>query len=107
MMNNRSIGLMVIAILAMGLVIYLHQASNRPEVDVQIGSLVFPELKGKLNAIQEVKLTSGGQTTTIDHKGNNWSIAQKGGYEADFAKLTGFLDGLAKAKYLERKLRQE
>ena len=102
-MTNKFISGLVVAILAMGFIVWLHERQSQPTTDARIGKLVFPGLRASLNSIQEVKLSSANQTTTIDHKGNKWKVAEKGGYEADFNKLSSFLDGLAKAKYVERK----
>lgn len=103
MTNNKVITALVVVILAMGLIVYLHQRSSRPAVGAEIGKLVFPKLKDGLDNIQEVKFSSSDQTTTINHNGKHWIIAEKGDYEVDFGKLSSFLDGLAKAKYVERK----
>lgn len=103
MKNNRFIVGLIIAIAAMGLIVFLHQQTSGPVADDEIGKLVFPDLKAKLNEINEVKLASNDKTTTIDRKGNDWKIEEKAGYSADFAKLSAFLDGMAKATYLERK----
>jgi len=102
-MNNKSIVFMIAIILAMGLGIYLNQRGSVSTRDDQIGKLLFPGLKAKLDKVQEVKFASNQKTVTIEHKGEHWTIEQKGGYEADFGKLSSFLNGLVKAKYVERK----
>lgn len=103
MMNNRFIGGLIVVILAMGFIAYLHERGSRPEENANIGKPVFPKLKSELPNIQEVKFASANQTTTIEHKGNQWKIDEKDGYPADFSKLSMFLDSLVKAKYVEPK----
>lgn len=103
MMNNKFIGGLIVVILAMGLIAYLHQRGSESTTSSNIGKLVFPKLKSKLDSIQQVKFASANKTTSIEHKGKRWQVTEKAGYEANFSKLSTFLDDLVKARYIERK----
>lgn len=103
MMNNKSIGLMIIAILVMAISVYVHERGNESATDDTVGKLVFPDLKKNLDKVQEIKFTSPSGTTTIERSDKHWTVAEKSDYDASFGKLSDFLNGLADARYVERK----
>lgn len=102
-MNNKTIGLLAIAILAMALIVVLKQKGDAGPVDEAIGTPVFPGLKEKLSDVNEVRFRAANEMTTIARRNDRWVVVQKDDYPASFSKLSGFLGGLAEAKYAERK----
>ena len=103
MMNNKSLGVLLAAILLMAGAVYIHNMGGGEAADADVGKLVFPGLKANLDKVQEVKFSSVDKTTTIEHTDNRWTIVQKDGYDAAFSRLSSFLGALADARYVERK----
>jgi len=102
-MNNKTIGLLAIAILAMALIVVLKQRGGTGPIDEAIGTPLFPGLKEKLSDVNEVRFRAGNEMTTIARRDDVWVVVQKDDYPASFSKLSGFLGSLAEAKYAERK----
>lgn len=103
MMNNKFLGMMLVAILVMGAAVWFQQRGDQGAVDASIGKLVFPGLKANLEKVQEVKFTAPSGTATIEHADKKWTVSQKADYDAGFGKLSDLLTGLADARYIERK----
>lgn len=69
------------------------------------GGPIMPGLEAALNDVTAIKVTkAGGETVaTIEKHADGWTVAEKGGYAADLAKLRQNLRAIAEAKILETK----
>jgi hypothetical protein len=69
------------------------------------GGPILPGLQAALNDVGQVKVTkAGGETVaTVEKHAEGWTVAEKGGYAADVAKLRQNLRALAEAKIIETK----
>jgi hypothetical protein len=67
--------------------------------------LLYPELKGKLDSVDAVRVFKGGDARVVEvtRNGTAWTVADRGGYPADDAKIRKFLIAAADAKRVEEK----
>ncbi len=101
MMNNKTLGLLVLAILVMAMAAYLAQRDS--DVKGRLDELVFPSLNEKLDQLNRFRITSSSTRTTLTGEKDAWVVDEKGGYPVDFEKFSTLLDGLSKARYEEKK----
>ena len=68
------------------------------------GALLLPKLKAQLNDVDQVRIEKGGHKTiaTLKRTSTGWTVAEKGGYPADIAKIRSALIALSEAKIIER-----
>ncbi len=92
--------LTVLAAIAIALVPERTGRESGHEVEV-----LFPGLADRINDIDEVRVARGGDeaVATLRREGSGWTVAETGGYPADWDKLRGLLAGLAQARVLEPK----
>jgi hypothetical protein len=69
------------------------------------GAALFPTLAPELDTVTEVSILKGSATpaVTLHKSGGHWSVAQRGDYPADLAKLRGLLRALGDARLAEEK----
>jgi hypothetical protein len=67
--------------------------------------LLLPELAGSVNEIDEISIVRGGEqaVATLHRSEAGWSVAEAGGYPADWPRLRSLLAALAQAQVVEPK----
>ena len=100
-MTQRTI-IVLAAILALLVLVIL--ASQRGEQATELGLLV-PELQEGLDEVTAVTVTrAGGEVVaTMNKTEAGWTVEERDGFPADFAKLRSALVALAEARRIERK----
>lgn len=68
------------------------------------GARFFPGLDGAaINAVDRIRVTAEGKGITLDRKDGRWTVRDKGGYPAAFAKVKEALVSLSQLRQFERK----
>jgi hypothetical protein len=103
MSRQRFITLMVAAALAISGALYL-SAQRNLQRDTH-GAALIPTLAGELNTVTAltVRRGSAAPTVTVHEKDGRWTVAERGDYPADVAKLRKLLLALSDAKIVEEK----
>ena len=103
-MSRRGLIALVVALVVLGALAYFGQRARAP-VAAAAGAAFVPGLQAALNDVERVTIKkAGGETVaTIEKHADGWTVAEKGGYPADVAKLRQNLRALAEAKILETK----
>lgn len=71
-----------------------------------IGTLVLPDLGGKLQTVDRVTMARGTQKVTLKRGAAGWQVEEKGGWPADLARVRHLLLGLAELRYVAPKTRE-
>jgi Domain of unknown function (DUF4340) len=103
MSRQRFIALIVAAALAISGALYL-SAQRNVRRDTH-GAALIPTLAGELNTVTalSVRRGSAAPTVTVHEKDGRWTVAERGDYPADVAKLRKLLLALSDAKIVEEK----
>lgn len=102
-MNSRRL-LALIAGATIAIVAALYFAHLRGTPPDTAGGAVLPALQGALDRVNSVSIRKGAATTVTVHKqGSRWTVAERGEYPADVAKLRKLLFALESAKTVEPK----
>jgi Domain of unknown function (DUF4340) len=103
MSRQRFIVLLVAALAAICAALY---TSSRRNVDSDSrGVNLLPSLTQELNSVTELSVTKGSKTAavTVHKQGERWTVAERGNYPADVAKLRKLLLALSEARIREEK----
>ncbi len=102
-MSRRALIVLAVALVVLGALAYFGQRGRSTAPTA--GGPLLPGLEGALNDVAQIKIAkAGGETVaTIEKHADGWTVAEKGGYAADVAKLRQNLRALAEAKILETK----
>lgn len=103
MSRQRFIVLLVAALAAICVALY---TSSRRNVDSDSrGVNLLPSLTQELNSVTELSVTKGSKTAavTVHKQGEQWTVAERGNYPADVAKLRKLLLALSEARIREEK----
>jgi len=102
-MSRNALIALAVAIVVLGALAFFGQRGGSAALTA--GGPILPGLQAALNDVAEIKITkAGGETVaTIQKHADGWTVAEKGGYAADVAKLRQNLRALAEAKILETK----
>ena len=76
---------------------------ERKDKPIQSGEYLFPDLMARINEIVEMTIETKEATVTLLHKGNAWTVKEKGGYIADLEKIKPALIGMAELRIREPK----
>jgi hypothetical protein len=103
MSRQRFITLIVAAALAISGALYLSAQRNLRR-DTH-GAALIPTLAGELNTVTALTVRRGSATptVTVHEKDGRWTVAERGDYPADVAKLRKLLLALSDAKIVEEK----
>jgi hypothetical protein len=103
MSRQRFITLIVAAALAISGALYLSAQRNLRR-DTH-GAALIPTLAGELNTVNALTVRRGSATptVTVHEKDGRWTVAERGDYPADVAKLRKLLLALSDAKIVEEK----
>lgn len=102
-MSRRALVALAVVLVVLGALAYFGQRGQ--STGPTAGGPILPGLEAALNDVAQIKVTkAGGETVaTIEKHADGWTVAEKGGYAADVAKLRQSLRALAEAKILETK----
>ncbi len=87
-MNARVVAIILVlaAVLGGGSIIYYQQERSRPASNVgSLGQLLFKDLQA--SQVAAIRITEPAGTRTVEQKDGRWSIAERGGFPADFNKV--------------------
>lgn len=98
------LGVVAVALLAGAL---WYASERRPSQQGGVQAPLVAGLTERLNTIDEVRISGAGNArlATLQRGEAGWTLAERGGYPADTAKLRELLLGLAEARRLEAKTR--
>lgn len=103
-MNSKKLSILgAVALVAIAGGVWL--ASERSSTTLEAATVLYPDLKKKLNDTTAVRVFSAGDKLAVEivRKGDNWAVTQRNDYPADETKLRKLLFGLADAEIREEK----
>jgi hypothetical protein len=103
-MGSRLTRLAIIALLALAAGVFVARR-DAPSGVLTAGGPLVAGLEESINEVDSIRLTSGGNQVIVSLKRgeSGWTVAERGGYPADFDKLRRFLLDLARSKRVEAK----
>jgi hypothetical protein len=105
MQSKGLIALVAAAIIVAAAAIALSLGGPRNVAETGSGQVVLAGLAGKIGDVASLKITGAGGSATLQRKGGAWTVAEKGGYAADPAKIRQVLLGFAELTLVEPKTR--
>jgi Domain of unknown function (DUF4340) len=104
MNRQRFTTLVVAAVLAISAALYLSMHRNASRIDTHDAAL-FPALAGELGTLTSLDIRKGADspTVTLQKKGEQWTVAQRGDYPADLSRIRKLLLAMSDAKIIEEK----
>lgn len=105
-MQSRLIKLAVLALVALALALWVARR-EAPTDTLEPGGPLIAGLEESINAVDSIRLTAGGGQVLVSlSRGEaGWTVAERGGHPADFAKVRRFLLDLSESKRIEAKTR--
>jgi len=101
MSGQRFILLLIVAAIAISGAFFLSTQRNPLR---QLGGIEFlPSFAGEMNSVTAVIVRKAGESTTMHKVGSQWTVAERGDYLADVAKLRKLLLALRDARIIEEK----
>ena len=105
-MNQKTLVYLIgAAVVALGAAVAINVA-KRPQSDAsEQAKPLLPQLHGHINDVSTITLTGadGKVIATLKRGGDGWTVAEKGNYPADLAKIREFLIKLDQTTLLEQK----
>ena len=103
-MSNRTVFILLGVAAILVLLASLGNLQREPG-NTQAGRLFLPGLESMLSETNQVTIVKGGNeaVATLQRNADGWTVAERGGYPADFAKFRSSLLALAEARVLEVK----
>lgn len=98
-MNQKNLILILMAIVAMMMLTW-HQ--NEDE-EVRENAKLLPALKENLNHLGKVEVRTATDFFTLVKQDQGWTVLEKDSYPADVTMLSNLLEGLSKARLIEKK----
>jgi len=105
MQTKGLIALLVAAIIVAASAIALSLGGTQTVAEAGSGQVVLAGLAGKIGDVAALKISGAGGTVTLQRQDQGWTIAEKGGYPADPAKIRQVLLGFAELTLVEPKTR--
>jgi hypothetical protein len=104
MSRRRFTALVAVALLAFSAALFLSARRNWGEHETRDAPL-FPALAGEIETVTSLTIRKGAAapTVSLQRKGEEWVVAQRGDYPADVSKLRKLLLALSDAKIIEQK----
>lgn len=106
-MNRKTfVILAVIAVLLAGLAVLSQRGGDTDSIaGASAGELLVPGLADEVDAITAIEISGAGaaRLARIERAGEDWVVAEQGGYAAATDKVNGLLIALAEARILEEK----
>lgn len=91
-----------LALLAIAGAFWLSAQRSLPRDD-GVGEALLPGLRGQLNGVQQLRIRSGGDSTTLNRKADAWTVLERGGYPANVGEVRKLMFSLAEASTIEAK----
>src|SRR5471030_480140 len=105
MQTKGLIALLAAAILVAAAAIALSLGGARNVADAGSGHVALAGLAGKIGDVAALKISGAGGAVTLQRQDQGWTIAEKGGFAADSAKIRQVLLGFAELTLVEPKTR--
>lgn len=101
-MRTKTLGILAVAaLLAGGGAYYVNATRDVAPIDRAAGTLVFPDLATKANAIAAVRIETGGAAFTLKRDGEAWVLPERDGYAVDADQTRRLLLELVALRILE------
>jgi hypothetical protein len=81
-------------------------SARGPAAEARVGDRVLANFAPRIGDAATLVIHRGDATTTVAHHGNDWTVAEKGDYPADLAKVRQTILGLAELTFVEPKTRK-
>lgn len=103
MTSRKLLTLSLVALLAIAVGVWL--AARQSSSGNNERTLLYPELKQQLDAVQAVRIFKAGDARAVElvRSNDQWVVNERSNYAADAGKLRTLLRNLAEAKVLEEK----
>ena len=101
-MNSKSIGILAAIIVVSVAIIYV-SGESKESVDPLLGTPVFPDLKNRLEEVQQVDIVTREGEVKLALLDNLWVVKNRDDYPANFDKLSDLLNNLTGANFAEKK----
>jgi hypothetical protein len=103
-MQSRLIKLAVLALVALLLALWVARR-DAPTDTLEPGGPLVPGLEESINSVDTIRLTGAGDKVlvSLERGDSGWTVVERGGYPADFAKVRRFLLDFADSKRIEAK----
>jgi hypothetical protein len=103
MQTKGLIALIAAALVVAAVSIMLTLGGPRGADDAGAGQAVLANLKDRIGDVATLKITGAGGNVTLQRQSQGWTIAEKGGFPADPAKIRQVLLGFSELKLVEPK----
>jgi hypothetical protein len=101
-MNARSTVLLgAVAVVVLGLGLYLGTADQEQRADISAEQAAFPGLAPRLSGAADITVSQDGKTVHLVREGDTWTLPDKGGYRAKDTSVHELLASLAELKLAE------
>ena len=101
-MKTKTLGILAGITLLVILIAFFTSQENGTTIP-ESGQLVFPDLMGKINDVEEITLESREDQVTLVRGEKSWGVKEKEGYHADINKVKRTLIGMAELRIREPK----
>src|SRR5689334_8684489 len=106
-MRAKSIFILTgVAVLALGLAVFVALSQPRVISSDQAGEVMFPSLAGAVEGLKTVVIRHKGGSISLDWDGKAWRYREKANYPADREKVTNLVVSVARLTKLEPKTSQ-
>ena len=104
-MNRRGLWtlIVVVVVLALGAGLVVDGGRDTRGGDGQVGQPLLVGLADALTDLSTIELRSRADTVTLTRSGDEWRVAERGGYPVNFESLVELLDTLSEATIVEKK----
>ena len=104
-MNRRRLWtlIVVVVVLALGAGLVVDGGDDTHGGGDQVGQPLLVGLTDALTDLSTTELRSRADTVTLIRTGDEWLVAERGGYPVNFESLVGLLDTLSEATIVEKK----
>ena len=105
MKKNHIVIVSAILLISIILIVFLDSREKSKQEDDLAGELFFPQLKANINTIARIELKSN-EDFNISSDGENWLVAEKDNFPADFSKIKQLAISMANLKTIEAKTKK-
>ncbi len=101
-MTSRGVAILAAVILLLGVIVTLGLMDEAGE-GMPTADKLFPELQGQLASVSALSIRQGGNQVSLALGENEWLVSERGGYPADFDRVSELLRSLEDMALAERK----
>ena len=102
-MSSRLLGILAVVAALVAIAAIWLSGGRQAETSRGDGNMLLPSLQGRLNDVERVQVSQGGDSVTLVRGDTGWSIAERGGYPADVSQLRRGLIAIERSRILEPK----